>query len=333
MAIVTPSWGGPATVPHRYQMGLRELRDRFGFEVAEMPHTRAEANWIWRNPKARADDVNAAFADPSIKGIIAAIGGDDSVRILPYLDEGIISANPKVFMGYSDTTTLHVFAMLCGVQTFYGPSLLSGIAESGGTFPYAESWMRRTLMSDAPVGQLEPALEWTDERESWEDVDSSTQRRAMRPNPGWKWLQGTQRVEGHLVGGCLDVLEFLKGTRWWPDPEIWEGAVFYWETSEDAPIPEQVGYWLRSYGMLGILDRIVGMMIGRPGSYSSDQHRALPETIRRIVDVEFGRSDMPIVMNLDFGHTDPQMVIPNGARVILDPVIGAITLPDSACNA
>jgi muramoyltetrapeptide carboxypeptidase LdcA involved in peptidoglycan recycling len=332
VAIVTPSWGGPADVPNRYEMGLRELRERFGFEVVEMPHARATVDWIWRNPQARADDINAAFADPSIHGVIASIGGDDSVRILPYLDERAISANPKVFMGYSDTTILHVFAMLCGLQTFSGPSVMSGIAENGGMFPYTESWIRRTLMSTEPVGLLEPTAEWTDEFVRWEDIERSTQRRAMQPNPGWKWLQGTQRVEGHLVGGNLDVLEFLKGTRWWPGLDIWEGAVFYWETSEEAPTPQQVGYWLRNYGMLGILDRLAGMIVARPGFYSHDQHAALPEAIRRIVDVEFGRPDLPIVMNLDFGHTDPQMVIPNGARIILDPSSGTITLPDPACE-
>src|SRR5262245_33758624 len=91
VAVVAPSWGGPATIPSRYEMGLREMRERFGFEVVEMEHTRADAEWIWRNPRARAGDVNAAFADTSIDGIVAAIGGDDSVRILPYIDTSLIA--------------------------------------------------------------------------------------------------------------------------------------------------------------------------------------------------------------------------------------------------
>ena len=314
-------------MPARYEMGVRELRERFGFEVVDMPHTRADAAWVWRNPQARADDINAAFADRSIDGIMPSIGGDDSVRILPYVDISVISDNPKVFMGFSDTTTLHVFSLLAGVQTFYGPSVMAGIAENGGTFPYVESWMRRVLMSSEPVGALAPASEWTDERVRWEDTSQSIQRRTTQPNAGWNWLQGTSRVEGHLVGGCLDVLEFLKGTRWWPDSAVWEGAIFYWETSEDAPSPTLVGHWLRNYGSLGILDKIAGMVVGRPAGYTPEQRDELNKIIVSVVAEEFGRDDLPIVTNLDFGHTDPQMVLPNGGQMIIDPTTRSISLP------
>src|SRR5690349_12632635 len=159
VATVSPSWGGPGTVPRRYEQGVRELEQRFGLQVVEMPHTRADAEWLWRHPQARADDLNAAWADPTIDGIIATIGGDDSIRILPYLDGAAIAQHPKVFLGYSDTTILHTFALLQGVQTFYGPSIMAGIAENGGTLAYTERWFHRVLMSAEPVGALAPAPE------------------------------------------------------------------------------------------------------------------------------------------------------------------------------
>ncbi len=330
MAIVSPSWGGPGTIPHRHEMGVRELRERFGFEVVEMEHTRAEADWVWRNPKARADDLNAALADPSIDGIITSIGGDDSVRILPYIDTKIMADNPKVFMGFSDTTTLHMLALLSGLQTFYGPSVMAGIAENGGMFPYTEEWVRRTIMSTEAPGDIEPAPEWTCEMVRWEDESRANQRRAMQPNEGRKWLQGTRRVEGHLVGGCLDVLEMLKGTEWWPGSDIWDGAVFYWETSEDGMPPATVGYILRNYGMLGVFDRINGMVVGRPDAYTPEQRAELPGVVRRIVAEEFGQPDLPVVMDLDFGHTYPQITLPNGGRIVLDPQADKVTLPDPA---
>lgn len=330
VAVISPSWGGPATFPHRYEMGVRELQTRFGLDVVEMPHTRAEADWIWRNPRARADDINAAFADPTIDGIIASIGGFDSVRILPYLDGDLISNNPKVFMGYSDTTTLHTYALIHGLQTFYGPSVMAGIAENGGTLPYTENWVRRTIMVAEPVGDLNPSAEWTDEFVGWEKTEFENTPRTMLPNPGWHWMQGSSRAEGHLIGGCLDVLECLKGTPWWPAPHLWDGAIFYWEPSEEALDPSRIGWWLRNYGMIGIFDRISAMLVGRPTRYSPEQHAELKKTIQRIVVDEFGRPDLPIILDIDFGHTYPQMVLPNGGRVTIDPSTHTIALPDPA---
>jgi muramoyltetrapeptide carboxypeptidase LdcA involved in peptidoglycan recycling len=299
-------------------MGVAELSERFGLEVVEMPHTRADADWVWRNPEARAADVNAAFADESIEGIIATIGGEDSVRILPFLDGPAMAAHPKVLLGYSDTTTLHVFALVNGLATFYGPSVMAGIAENGGTLSYTEAALRRALMSDEPVGRLEPSDAWTADRVPWEDTARASVPRALRPNAGWTWQGGSERVEGHLLGGCLEVFEFLKETPWWPGSDIWDGAVFYWELYTDAPDLDFVRYWLRNYGMQGILERLAGMLVGRARDDGPDRRAELGKAIDDVVSVEFGRHDMPVVLGLDFGHTDPQMVIPNGARAMID---------------
>jgi muramoyltetrapeptide carboxypeptidase LdcA involved in peptidoglycan recycling len=314
-------------------MGVRELRERFGFEVLEMPHTRSDADWIWRNPQARADDLNAAFADPSIDGIISAIGGFDSVRTLPYLDAATIAGNPKAFLGFSDTTTIHTYVLINGLQTFYGPSVMAGIAENGGTLPYTESWIRRTMMSTEPVGELKPSSEWTEERIPWEKPELSGTLRKLTPNHGWRWLQGSKRVEGHLIGGCLDVFEVLKGTRWWPEPRLWDGAVFYWETSEEVPDPLRIGWWLRNYGMMGTFDKISAMLVGRPSQFPPDKYEELRKTIKRIVADEFARPDLPIITDMDFGHTDPQMVLPNGGRIIVDSTTQTITLPEPAVSS
>ena len=77
VATVSLSWGGPSVFTHRYQAGVRQLVSEFGLSIVEMPHTLKDADWLARNPKARAEDLMQAFNDPSIKGIIATIGGDD----------------------------------------------------------------------------------------------------------------------------------------------------------------------------------------------------------------------------------------------------------------
>jgi hypothetical protein len=84
-AAVSLSWGGPGTFPHRYQAGKRQLEETFGVRVVETPHALRDAEWLSRNPKARADDLMEAFSDPSVRGIISTIGGDDSIRILRHL--------------------------------------------------------------------------------------------------------------------------------------------------------------------------------------------------------------------------------------------------------
>ena len=125
VATVSLSWGGPGTIPHRYEAGKKQLQDEFGLVVVEMPHTLSDADWLYRNPQARAEDLMAAFADPEIKGVISTIGGNDSIRILPYLDLDVIRSNPKVFLGFSDTTITHLACYKAGIGTFYGPAIIA----------------------------------------------------------------------------------------------------------------------------------------------------------------------------------------------------------------
>ena len=104
-----------------------------------------DAVYLSKNPKARADDLMAAFADETIEGIISTIGGEDSIRTLPYLDLDLIRNNPKVFMGFSDTTISHAVCFKTGLVSFYGPSFMAGFAENCGMFPYMVDSVRHTL--------------------------------------------------------------------------------------------------------------------------------------------------------------------------------------------
>ena len=90
VAAISLSWGGPGTFPHRYQAGKHQLQATFGVQVVETRHALRDAEWLWRNPPARAADLMEAFADSSIKAIIATIGGDDEIRTLPFVDLDVI---------------------------------------------------------------------------------------------------------------------------------------------------------------------------------------------------------------------------------------------------
>ena len=101
-----------------------------------------------------------AFADSSIRGIVSTIGGDDSIRLLPFLDLGLIRDNPKVFSGYSDTTVTHFACLNAGLTTFYGPSIMAEFGENGGPFPYMTASVKQALFSTEPdsICQLEAVI-------------------------------------------------------------------------------------------------------------------------------------------------------------------------------
>jgi muramoyltetrapeptide carboxypeptidase LdcA involved in peptidoglycan recycling len=320
VAAVTLSWGGPGTFPQRYEAGKQQFEREFGCRVVETRHARREAAWIAANPKARADDLMETFADDSIRAVISTIGGDDSIRILPHLDLSVLSTHPKIFMGYSDTTVAHFACLAAGLKSFYGPSFMSGFAENGGMHAYLVDSVRRTLFSAVPVGEvLANADGWTVERLEWADLANQTRRRALTPSTGWRWLQGTGRVSGPLIGGCIDVMEYLKGTAVWPARDVWTDAVLFLETSEETPPALHVRRWLRNYGVQGILERLAAILIGRPGGHTLPlaSHKDYDDAVLGVVRDELGLAT-PIVAGMDFGHTDPFFVLPYGVRAEID---------------
>lgn len=334
VAALTLSWGGPGAFPHRYEAGKRQFEAEFGVRVVETRHAMREPAWIARNPQARADDLVEAFADASIDGIIATIGGDDAIRLLPLVDRSVIRAHPKVFLGYSDTTIAHLLCFQAGLVSFYGPSFMAGFAENGGMFPYMVDAVRRTLFSAAPVGIIAPNREgWTVERLDWANPDNQRRKRALTASTDagdgaggdiveggtWRFLQGSGVAEGHLIGGCLEVLSWARGTSIWPDAAAFDRAILFLETSEEAPPPIAVVRELRIFAAMGILQRLAGLIVGRPGgdvpvAAFDDYDRA----ILQVIAEEQGLTHLPIVTRMDFGHTDPMFVLPCGVTARID---------------
>ena len=151
--------------------------------------------------KRGADDLMAAFVDETIDGIISTIGGEDSIRTLPYLDLDLIRNNPKVFMGFSDTTIAHAACFKAGIVSFYGPSFMAGFAENGGMFPYMADSVRRTLFLPEPIGVIEPnRAGWTVEYLPWENPENQSIRRKLNRCEGWKFHQERGVAEGQLFG-------------------------------------------------------------------------------------------------------------------------------------
>lgn len=326
VATISLSWGGAGELPHRYRKGKEQLQQQFGLTVTETKNALRPAQWIYENPQARAEDLMEAFADKSIKAIISNIGGEDSIRTLKYVDIDVIRNNPKIFLGFSDSTITHLLCLKAGLTSFYGTSLLVGFAENGGMHPYQVEDFRQTFFSGAPVRPILPSGGWTSERLEWFDPSLQDVKRKMQPHTGWKFLQGEGVVQGRLIGGCLDVLEFLKGTAWWPEEEHWNDSILFFETSEEMARPELLRYWMRNYAALGILRKAKAILLGRPydNQYATEYETAILQVLR-----EERLTDMVVVTQMDFGHTCPSFTLPYGVLAEVDCTEKKFTLLES----
>ena len=293
-----------------------------------MPNTGAKQSFLHQNPEARAKDVNDAFADDDIRAIITSIGGDDSVRILPHIDLDAILDHPKVLMGFSDATTLLTYLCWNGMTTFYGPSVMAGISQMRN-YPAQIEQMKDILFEGEANYRYQPSRTYSEGYPDWSNEALVGHVGRKKRSGGWKTLQGEDRARGRLFGGCVEVLEMMKGTAYWPPRSFWDGKILFLETSENMPTPDNVKYMLRNYGMQGILDDISALLMGRPRGYDRVAKRHLAQVLRLVAD-EFGRADMPIITDMDFGHTDPQMVLPLGVMAELDPAGPGLRLLEKA---
>ena len=332
VAVVSLSAGLAAVLPHRYAAGKRQLAETFGLTVVDAPNATRDPSWLRDNPQARAADLHWALENPDVRGIVSAIGGDDSVRVVPHLDLDLIAANPKVFTGYSDTTMTHLAYAKAGVGSFYGMAVFTTAAENGGIHPFSTASFSNTVMSASAVGELAPAPEWTEEFLDWNDPALQERRRRFVPTAGWQWVQGEAPVQGRLMGGCLEVLAMAIGTAVWPAAAEFEGAVLHLEISEERPPITQVAHWLRNFAAIGVLERISALLFSRPLEYSLRDTLALYDAVRAEL-VLAGRPDLPFVAGLDYGHTSPMGLLPLGRQVRVDPVARSISIPEAAVAA
>lgn len=318
IAVLSPSSGAASVFPHVFDDGLSMLTNQLGLRIKIYPTARMNRDYLYDNPQIRALDINNAFCDSEVKGIIASIGGDDSVRLLQYLDIDLIKANPKIIMGYSDTTTILAYLNMNGLVTFYGSSIMAGFGYLK-CFSEAMKEYEEVLFSENEY-EIRPFSSWADNYKPWTGKDNAGMVSEIRTDDlGHHWVNKGKMVTGKLWGGCIEVLEMLNGTFAWPGKEFWDNRILFLETSEDKPLPAQVGYVLRNYGIQGILSRICALIIARPKSYSKAEKDELESVVKRVVVGEFGRSDLSIIMNVDFGHTEPRHILPYGIDLRIDP--------------
>ncbi|GAB2738931.1 S66 family peptidase [Streptomyces bullii] len=331
VAVVSPSGGLPGLFPLPHELGLERLRKEFGLEPVEYPATRKMGS----TPRERAADLHAAFADPDIKAVVASIGGDDQITVLPLLDRELIRANPKPFFGMSDNTNLLAFLRNSGIVGFHGASVMCELGRPGAMHPHTAESLRAALFTSGEY-ELRPAERWRDIDRDWADPATFDAEPETRPGTGWTWHNADQVVEGRSWGGCLEIVGWLLMA----DREIardlseYDGGVLLLETSEDMPSAREVYYTLRGMGERGLLQRFPALLMGRPktwsfehpGSpeegarYAADQREAVLRAMREYAP------DATIVFDVDFGHTDPQLVLPYGGVIRVDGPARRITV-------
>ncbi|GCE45808.1 muramoyltetrapeptide carboxypeptidase LdcA involved in peptidoglycan recycling [Thermosporothrix hazakensis] len=324
VAILSPSSGLPEIFPDVYELGLQRLRDLFGLQPVEYPTTRK----MHSRPEDRARDIHAAFRDPEIKALIASIGGDDQLKVLKYLDPELIRANPKPFFGYSDNTNLHNYLWNLGIVSYHGGSILVHFGRGGSMHPDTVTSLKQALFTRGEY-ELKPALHWTDEPGDWRDPEFVRKEPHMFPGEGWTWHNAGEVIEGTTWGGNLEILDWnMRANRYIQPVESYAGSIFYIETSEEMPSALEVYRILMCMGERGLLKQFPAVIVGRPKAWDHNQPFTAEQKARyyqeqRDAILQAFHEYNPaatIVFNVDFGHTDPQLILPNGGKARIDGV-------------
>lgn len=329
VAVLSPAWAAPAYFPAIHEQALARIESKLGLIPVEYPTTRK----MGATARERAADVNAAFADPSIRAIFASIGGDDQITVTPFLDPSLAQADPKPFFGYSDNTNIHNWLWRSGVQSFYGGATQLHFG-SGSSSPEPEhlATLRSALFKTGDLVLPLPSRS-QDYALDWSDPQAVTMDGAYGSALPLEFLGSDVPVRGRTWGGCCEVLDQLAIADRLPSATELEGAILILETSEVLPPPDFVGRWVRAMGERGYLHAVQALMFARPAV--DDRSAPAPPDILRarhhayidylLSSISLYRKDLLVCLNLPFGHTKPQVVIPYGGEITIDPVSETVT--------
>lgn len=328
IAIVSLSSGilGEDAVAHERELGLKRLKD-YGLKVEVMPHSLKGLDYIKEHPEKRAEDLLAAFRDDSIDMILCAIGGDDTYRLLPYLfdhDELKKAVKQKIFLGFSDTTKNHFMLNKVGLKTFYGQAFLTDVCElDREMLPYSKSYFEE-LINTGTIKEIHPSDVWYEERSDFSRQAVGSPR-ISHPNTGFELLRGEKQFTGEIMGGCIESLyDFFDNSRYedtvsltqkynlFPSLDEWRGKILLLESSEAKSTPDKYRKMVRTLANYGIFDVVNGVLVGQP------QDKAYYEEYKNILLEEIKNTDLPIVYNLNIGHSTPRCIIPFGIKAEVD---------------
>ena len=291
VGLITPSTY--VSDPDRLALAERMVR-YFGLKPKWGKNVRKRAGYLGGSVAERVDDLHAMFADREVAGIFCIRGGYGSAQLLDHIDYGLIHANPKIFLGYSDITAMHLaINKKTGLVTFHGPVAVSRFTD------YTQRFFRKALFETAPIGPV------TNPPES-NTLRPSHPLRTVRPG----------RARGRLIGGNLTLVSTTMGTPY--EIETRGRILFIEDVGEE---PYRVDRMLTQLKLAGKLDAAAGIVWGecadcRPNDYKPSFDSTF--TLGEVVDNIFGDLKIPVLAGLTIGHTDDQLTLPEGAMATLD---------------
>ncbi len=319
VAVLSPSFAAPGFAPAVHEQAMRRLVELTGLVPVEYPTTRL----LGASSRARADDLNTAFADAEIRAVLATIGGEDQITVIPHLDPDLVRADPKPFLGYSDNTNLLNWLWIHGVGGFYGGSTQVHLGPGPAVDPVHVASLRAALLTGEHLELTEPG-ESEDFGHDWNDATALTaygERERVEP---WRWAGPARDVTGRTWGGCVEVLQWLlTAGRFGLDPAEVSGGVLLLEASEELIPAREFGWILRSLGEFGILPAVGAVLVARPPTSDfkrrpSPRERAALRAAQRDTAIEVVaryNPDAVVVVGVPFGHTRPQWILPYGGEI------------------
>jgi len=282
-----------------------EQLEKFGFKLSFGKHVAEMDEFNSSSIESRIEDLHDAFADKEVDAILTVIGGYNSNQLLQYIDYELIAQNPKIICGFSDVTALaNAITAKTGMITYIGPHFSSWGMKKG--FEYSVENFVNCCMEEVAF-DLPPAKEWSDDPWYIEQ-----EKRDFISNDGY-WILNPGYAFGRIVGGHVRCLNALQGTQYWPGLD---DAVLILE--EDAEInPPLFDRQLQS--LIHQLDftGVKGILIGR----FQKETKMTKELLQKIISTKKELKSIPIVANVDFGHTTPIATMPIGGSIEISATV------------
>ena len=260
--------------------------------------------------KSRVEDLHNAFRNPEVKAIITVIGGFNCNQLLGYIDWNLVRNNPKIFCGYSDITILNnaIFAKT-GLVSYSGPHYCNFGQKL--YFDYMLEYFKRCLFFDKPF-EIRPSDNWDDD-EWWKDQNGRT----LIKNLGWLVINEGE-ASGTILGGNLCTFNLLQGTEYFP---YLKDSVLFIEDDKlsNADIFDRD---LQSLIHQPKFESVKGIIIGRFQKASKMENEKLIKIIRTKKEL----NKLPLIANVDFGHTNPEITFPIGGTARLKAYKGKVKL-------